>query len=359
MDSVTQFALGAALGEATLRQAPREGAKVFTWGAFLLGGLVGTIPDLDVFLAPYMSAPQALASHRGITHSIFFCTLFSPLLAWALMKIFRGRGLSYGRWLAFVWLTLNTHWMLDCLTTYGTQIFQPFSNYPVNIGSVFIIDPVYTIPLIVGTFLSVWRSRKPDEWHPRPVRVALLLSTLYLGFTLFSKFVVFHRLESSWLTQGIEHRQMITAATPFNSLLYYAYVDTGEDVWVADGSLFDSASRKIPWQRVPKNAELLPKFGEGEAGKVLLWFSRGFYRLDMQNGVPVFMDLRFGRLGGWFPEEETVGDDFVFRFELLPAETQGPYTDFTRARNSGRIAKFPWGRLWTRMWGGSFESESS
>lgn len=354
MDSVTQFALGAAIGEATLRRSTPGQGKTFAWGAALLGGLVATIPDLDVFTRPFLTAPRALASHRGLSHSIFACTLLSPLLAWTLRRILGDRGMSLRHWTGFVWLALNTHWMLDSLTTYGTQIFQPFSDYPVNIGSIFIIDPLYTLPLIVGTLASLWVNRAGRPLHLRAVLSGLALSTLYLLFTLFSKFVVHQRLQQSWREKGLAYRQMITVPTPFNCLLYNAYVDTGSDVWVSNGSLFDRPDRPVEWYRINKNQDLFPAFGTGPAGRTLLWFSRGFYRLEMREGKPVFVDLRFGRLRGWFEEPTPEGGDYIFSFYLLPPAKQGPYDSFDSKRPAGRFAEFPWRRMWRRIWGGEY-----
>jgi inner membrane protein len=351
MDSVTQFVLGAAIGEATLRQPDREGGKALAWQAAWIGGLVATLPDLDVLSRPLLTAPQALASHRGITHSFFFCTLASPILALGLRRLFPRHDLSLRRWTVFVWLALTTHWMLDCLTTYGTQVFQPFSDYPVNIGSIFIIDPLYTLPLFVGVLISIWRNRRKSDFDSTAIKWALVLSTCYLAFTVVSKYTVYFRLQEDWKKRGVEYKQMITAATPFNSLVFYAYVDTGTDVWVTDGALFDSADRRPVWQRVPKNPNLFPNFGKGEAGETLLWFSRGFYSLELEDGKPVFNDLRFGRLRGWLTEQEPTGRDFIFRYYLQPEDLQGPYASWKRERSGDRLSEFPWNLLWKRMKG--------
>ena len=144
---------------------------------------------------------------------------------------------------------------------------------------------------------------------------------------------------------------MITAATPFNSLVFYAYVDTGTDIWVTDGALFDSSDREPVWQRVPKNPGLFPGFGDGEAGNKLLWFSRGFYSLELEDGKPVFNDLRFGRLKGWLTKQDPTGSDYIFRYYLQPEELHGPYVSWRRKRSGDRISEFPWDLLWKRMKG--------
>jgi inner membrane protein len=354
MDSITQFVLGAAVGEVTLKRVrPAESAhigKAFRWGAFWLGGLVGTLPDLDVLFRKHLTGPQALGFHRGVTHSIFFCTLVTPILAWLLSRIFRNYDVTWRQWNVFVWLGLNTHWMIDSLTTYGTQVFLPFSNYPVNVGSVFIIDPMYTLPLLAGLLWTLFVSRGRRPYRPGGVQAALLFSTAYLVMTLASKYAVLARFESSLETQGIAYQKLISVATPFNSILWYGYADSGEDVWVADSSLLDPWDRDIVWQRIPKGLDAVKNFGEGVADRRLLWFSRGFYRLDLVNGQPIFIDLRFGRLKSWLLPIAAEGDDYMFRFALQPASEQGPYSDFRRLRPSG-LEQFPWDVFWRRLLG--------
>lgn len=350
MDSVTQFVLGAAVGEATLKGRTAGGPPAFRWGAFWLGGLVGTLPDLDILFRPFLTGPQALGFHRGISHSLFFCTAVTPFLAWILSRLFRRPGVSGRRWNLFVWLALNTHWMLDSLTTYGTQVFLPFSDYPVNVGSLFIIDPLYTVPLLVGLLWTLFASRGDRPYRPRGVRAGLAFSTFYLLLTLGSKYAVLARFESSAQAQGLPYRQMISVATPFNSILWYGYADTGDDVWVAESSLLDPLDRSLFWQRIPKGHDQVANFGQGVADRRLLWFSRGFYRLDMVDGQPIFIDLRFSRLRSWFLPIEPAGDDYLFRFALLPPG-EGPFSDFRRLRPAGGMEPFPWEIFWRRLLG--------
>ena len=75
MDSVTQFVLGASVGEAVAWK------KAGNW-AILWGGICGTFPDLDVFLRYFYNQVEMLGVHRGFTHSILFAILLAPILAY-------------------------------------------------------------------------------------------------------------------------------------------------------------------------------------------------------------------------------------------------------------------------------------
>jgi inner membrane protein len=69
-----------------------------------------------------------------------------------------------------------THAPLDALTSYGTQLFWPFSNTRAALDWIGIVDPVYSLPLLAGV---IWTAR---TGRARAARMALLLTSLYLCF---------------------------------------------------------------------------------------------------------------------------------------------------------------------------------
>ena len=81
MDSLSQFTLGAAMGELTLGK--KIGNKAILWG-----GIAGTIPDLDIFFMPLIADEAVkIGFHRGFSHSFLFAIILSPILAWIARKI--------------------------------------------------------------------------------------------------------------------------------------------------------------------------------------------------------------------------------------------------------------------------------
>ena len=74
MDSVSQIALGAAVGVATM------GRRTAVWKAALWGAVAGTLPDLDV-LIEYGDPIRNMVLHRAETHAPFWLTLASLPLA--------------------------------------------------------------------------------------------------------------------------------------------------------------------------------------------------------------------------------------------------------------------------------------
>lgn len=168
MDSITQGVLGAAAAQAVLK-------KRLPQGAGLIGAVGGMLPDLDVFIFSFSDPTVGWTFHRHFTHSLFFIP-FGGFLA-ALPFLFMPRFREHKREVILAAIIgYATHAPLDMFTSYGTQMLWPFSNYRVKLDWIGIVDPLYTIPLAIGVYLTMRTLRT------RPVRIALLLTSLYICF---------------------------------------------------------------------------------------------------------------------------------------------------------------------------------
>lgn len=167
MDPVTHAASGAV----AMLALPRRPA---TRWAVPLAALVAAFPDIDI---AFIRGPlQFLQLHRGITHSLFYLPLLALLLALAARPLWKRD--TPGRWpLPLVWLLFGglilLHIWLDCITTYGTMIFLPFSAERVRLNGVFIVDLLLVLPLLAAVWLSLRRGTT------RPARLALCWLLLY------------------------------------------------------------------------------------------------------------------------------------------------------------------------------------
>ena len=112
MDSLTQIVLGAAVGEAVLGK--KVGNK-----AMLYGAIAGTIPDLDVLASNLTDTTNALALHRGFTHSIVFSVVFGLLSGWLVSRFEKYKDIK--GWTQLFFWAFVTHPLLDAHTTWGTQ----------------------------------------------------------------------------------------------------------------------------------------------------------------------------------------------------------------------------------------------
>lgn len=152
MEPLTHIATGVALSQFV--RAPSR-AK-----AALAGFLFAVLPDLD-FLLTFNDRLSFLKHHRGFSHSIPAMFLF----------VFLGAGLGRlvggPRWfrplLIIGFLVLASHLFLDWITSYGTQLLNPFTHAKYSGDWVFIIDPYLTALVLTGAIAALWstgRGRK-------------------------------------------------------------------------------------------------------------------------------------------------------------------------------------------------------
>lgn len=286
MDSLTQFVLGAAVGEATL-------GKKLGNAAILLGGIFGTIPDLDVLLNPFVTDLQGLQIHRGISHSIFFAVVFGAFSAWLLQKFtFKKREISFKKWYLFTFLALFTHPILDSFTTYGTQLFAPFSNYRVGLNNIFVADLFYTLPFLICLitcmfFLRTSKKRRFINY------LGIGISSLYMLFTLGTKVYTNNVFKEAFASKQINFQRFTTSPTPLNSFLWSAVAETKDAYHLGHYSIFDN-DKNIKFTKLAKNETLRKKYNQVDGFEIIKWFSNDYYILTEQKDHIAYVDLRFG-----------------------------------------------------------------
>jgi len=286
MDSLTQIALGAAVGEAVLGR--RVGRRAALWGAVL-----GTVPDLDVFI-PLGDPVADFTYHRSFSHSLIVLTLVSPGFAWLIMKFHAEPRASFGGWWLLCFLVLVTHPLLDVFTVYGTQLFWPIDPTPLFISSVFIVDPAYTLPLLLGLGLTFALARSGDRPRPwLPNALGLLLSTAYLGWGLVAKAEVEGFARAQLAQQGITYERLLTVPMPGNTLLWRILVMGDEAYYEGYRSLLDRGDR-LALERVEHEPSLLEGIEDHWPVQRLRWFTDGFYSVTGRDGKVVVTDLRMG-----------------------------------------------------------------
>ena len=169
MDPLTQGAVGAALPQATRH-------RLHVGIAGLLGFLAGLAADADVLIRSGDDPLLFLDYHRQFTHSLVFVPVGGALCALALHWALGGRRrLSFGQTLLFCTLGYATHPLLDTATSYETMLLWPFSDERFAWSIVSIVDPLFTLPVLVLVVAPGIRGR------PGPARLALAWAGLYLA----------------------------------------------------------------------------------------------------------------------------------------------------------------------------------
>jgi len=284
LDSITQAALGACV---TAVCVPREHRRK----ALVVGAMLGTMPDLDVFI-DYGDVVRNFTYHRGFSHSLFVLP-GAALLIWLALKRWWApvRG-APRQWFLAISLALITHPLLDAHTAYGTQLLWPLAVTPTSWSTLFIIDPLYTLPLLVAVIAV-------GGWALRPgARVALIaglaLSTAYIGWTWAGKSIVEHEARTALADAGIDYRAMFSVPTPLNSFLWRVIVLTGEGYAEGfDSLLVDEGGMRFTTH--VSDISALAAAGDVWAVQRLRWFADDFVSADVIDGRLVITDLRMGQ----------------------------------------------------------------
>ncbi len=333
MDSLTQIVLGAAVAEAL------AGRKIGN-RAILYGGILGTIPDLDVVVGSFYDIVTSNDIHRGFSHSIVFFLLASPILGLLLKKFESKNGLTLWEGINMAFWCLFTHALLDAFTNWGTQLFWPLEKR-VSIQSIFVIDPLYTLPFLLCLIMAM-RLRRDNPRRARWNRLGLAISSSYLLLTLLLQSYARHRFDQALTANGRQVSRLSVRPAPLNAILWNANAKVDNGYLLGEYSLFDKS--EITFRYFPKDSVLLGGHINAPVIKRLIRMSEGWYSISQSGGKLYFNDMRFGLIS-----EESKEDEFVFRYELR--ESSGTLTahvaESPARREPGKLLK----RLWKRMWG--------
>ncbi|GAB1256573.1 metal-dependent hydrolase [Aurantivibrio plasticivorans] len=288
MDPVTQGALGAAFA-----QLKGPNAKLSI--AALLGAASGMAADLDVLIRSSTDPLLALQFHRHFTHSLLFIP-FAALICASVFYWSLGRrwGLQFRAVLIWSALGYSTHALLDGCTSYGTQLFWPLSNTRYSWDIISVVDPLFTLPLLVGVLISIKTAK----------RFALIISLVWCGFYLGLGAVQHHRAvtigEGIALQRGHEPAR-VEAKPSFGNLVVWKTVYEHGDRFYIDAVKPGFSSPSIwPGDSIEKlKAEDFAWLGaDSQQQKDIArfdWFSAGFTALSPEDPHQI-VDVRYSML---------------------------------------------------------------
>ncbi len=297
--------------------------------------MLGTLPDLDVII-DYGDAVADMTYHRGFSHSLFVLSALALALTLLIRKLHPDPGYSARRLFLTLWLVLITHPLLDAFTSYGTQLLWPLQTPPVAWSSVFIIDPLYTLPCwwrsswawsgACATARSGWRSPRyacpPSD----------------LASTLGGKWMAEQRVQSVLAQRGIQADMLFSTPTPFNSLLWRVIVIEGDDYHEALVGWLDDAPPRL--ERIPRGSELARVLRHSPQHQRLGWFTQGVLRYDRIGNELIVTDLRLG-MTGFHPFRFVFAEHLDGRWQPLAQVERLP---FSRGQPEHLLT------LWQRIW---------
>lgn len=328
MDSLTQAVLGATV--AGVGMGRYHGRRALVYGAAL-----GTLPDLDVFIR-YADPVSSMTYHRGFTHSIFLLAALAALITYGVRRRHPHSPYSALRLYLTVAAALITHPLLDAFTVYGTQLLWPLAVTPQQWSGVFIIDPLYTLPMLLALIYTLWRGVAP---HTRLLAATLLWGSVYLAFGAYGQYHHQQRVSAYLQAEGFTVTRSMATPTPFNTLLFRVLAETDDGGYVeAISGWFDRQPPEYIYH--VRHHALHDAVAAHPQYQRLHWLADGWLRADEAHNKLIISDLRMGVTG-----------NLSFRFIMAERDTRDQWQHITPVKYGTHPDPRPMlVRLWPRIW---------
>ncbi len=289
------------------------------WGT-IAGVSAAIFPDVDLVLTPFLRTEFSLQFHRNLTNSVFLIIPFSLIFAWLFVKI---SGVRRFWTFLLIWVVeILAHTFLDLITSYGTMILSPLSNYRFALDCVFIIDlllvSTFFFPLIA---LHMW-----GKWGQTLARASVVLAALYVGLCAYNHSWALSLAKSYAGQEGLVTEKLASMPQPLSPFRWGNYILTEKKIYQGFVNLIGTGdkstgkgnflSRLLPhyqpisqlryqeWNRFD-NSPWVEKALRLEVVKIFYWFAR--FPVARDSGIVngnhrvEFFDLRFGSIGGRRP----------------------------------------------------------
>ena len=284
--------------------------------ASILGFFSGMSADLDIFIKSSQDPLFSLEFHRQFTHSILFMPFGGLVCALFFYYLFlQKKDISFKQTYIYSTLGYATHALLDACTTYGTQLFWPFTNDRIAWNTISIIDPLFTLPILFLILFAVIKNNKKYSY----VALSWVLIYSSLGFIQKDRSID----AGKKLAQSRGHEIIKIEAKPsFANIIVWKtiyttqthyYIDAvraGFNTRVIEGVKIEkfNVNKSFPWlDKKSQQAKDIERFR---------WFSNGYIAMS-QNKPNQIIDIRYSMLpneghGLWGIELNPDGDNEVY-----------------------------------------------
>jgi len=261
--------------------------------AMVIGALAGMAPDLDIFINSDYDPLLFLEYHRQFTHSLIFIP-FGALLCALVFYPFAKKKLSFAQTYLFSFLAYATHGLLDACTSYGTQLFWPFTNERVAWNVVSIIDPLFTLPVLFLVILATYKK------NPRFARMAFIYAVIFLSLGTIQKNRAEdvmaelasqrgHQIEKTHIKPSFGNRHVWKLIYEYDGRYY---VDAVRLLWDADfieGSSVQKLDMKRDFSWLPSESQ------QAKDVERFRWFSDDFLAVSVED-ENLITDVRYSFL---------------------------------------------------------------
>ena len=285
MDPVSQGAVGAAFAQSA---AKKENIILIGF----IGFLAGLAPDLDVLIRSEDDPILFLEYHRQFSHSLFFIPIGSFFVALFIFPFVRGL-MSLRMVYIASFLGYATHGLLDACTSYGTQLFWPFSDQRVTWNNISIVDPIFTIPIVILLAIAITKRK----------RIFSFIAIGWITFYLSLGFIQYERTLSAAMdlanSRG-HNAERMTLKPSFGNLILWKSIYQHEETYYVDAirtvhsstwclgesiEMFDYQYHLPSLDKDSQQAKDIERFR---------WFSQDYLGYDYKNSLVT--DIRYSMI---------------------------------------------------------------
>jgi inner membrane protein len=219
MDPISQGTVGAAFAQSSANKNNIVKISV-------IGFLAGLAPDLDVLIKSSTDPILSLEYHRQFTHSLIFVPFGALIVAVFLYPLFR-KSISLKTFYLASFLGYATHGLLDACTSYGTLLFWPFSNQRVTWNTISIVDPLFTVPVLILIGTAIKTRKRLFSYFA----IAWIAFYLSLGFVQYDR--AFKAANELALLRG-HNPERLTLKPAFGNLILWKSIYQHQEKFYVD-----------------------------------------------------------------------------------------------------------------------------
>ena len=336
MDPLSQGAVGAAFAQSSANKK-----NIFKIG--VIGFLAGLAPDLDILIKSSTDPILFLEYHRQFTHSLFFIPFGSLIVALMLFPFVKSsmsiKTVYYASLLGYA-----THGLLDACTSYGTQLFWPFSNERVTWNNISIVDPLFTIPVVILVVIAIKTKKKIFSFFS----IGWIIFYLSLGFIQYERAL----LAAVELAQVRGHSpERLTLKPSFGNLILWKSIYQHKETFYVDAIRVAQSSTWCTGEsiRVFDYQYHLPNLEKESHQKKDIerfrWFSQDYLGYDKERNIVT--DVRYSMIpnqiapmwGLMIDEQRGVNDHAIWWTSRSLDQSQiDLFKNMLKGRNCGNSA---------------------
>ena len=324
MDPITQGVVGAAAAQTSAK-------KKNILGIGIIGILAGLAPDLDIFIRSSTDPILFLEYHRQFSHSLIFIPVGALLVAVPIFYLIK-KSMSFRTVYLASFLGYATHGLIDAGTSYGTLLFWPFSDVRVSWSNISIVDPLFTIPILILIVTAMYKRQK----------IFSLIAVGWIFFYFSLGFIQYERTYSAAeeLAQSRGHvPERLTLKPSLGNLILWKSIYQNENKFYVDAIRTAQSTKICPGESIEEfdYEKHLPYLKKDTQQAIDIerfrWFAQDYLGFIDDNNLVV--DIRYSNI----PNQVKPMWGLAIDLELEPTKHAAWWTNRTADQNQLKIFK--------------------